>query len=266
MYSLFTGCSFVAGSGFPIGKAQPELWVNLLHAELLKNTKLLNVAEAGKSNAGIFQNTMKELVDRGSDIKYAFVSFTSYPRFEMSTGLELYETRLSLMPNGVVRDYVLNGITYTKEYLTNVRDRLVSIPNDHYETVKLIEYANIIKRFCNKNGTKVFFINAICSWDNNFFTRLDGVSPDQFTEYTKQLINVSQRDDDEIFKLYDKIHDEYNDAGGVWSEHWLNLYNSLREMRVDVNDDGIHPGVQSNKEYAKMLAASLINSKMFNEG
>jgi hypothetical protein len=113
-YTLFTGCSYTHGDGFDLYTNQPELWVNLLHKNnpYLEKTQLLNVAIGGRSNAGIFQDTVWNLVNK--DCKYAFVEWTSVPRYEFSTGLEFYSTRAMFSPNCKQLDHRLNDVTYSK--------------------------------------------------------------------------------------------------------------------------------------------------------
>jgi hypothetical protein len=81
--------------------------------------------------------------------------------------------------------------------------------------------------------------------------------PDQYTKYTQKLLNSNTRDDDEVFKLYHKMHDTFDSEGTINQEHWLNLYNSMRNQRIDVNQDNIHPGIQSNKCYVDQFLERL---------
>ena len=63
------------------------------------------------------------------------------------------------------------------------------------------------------------------------------------------------RADEEVFKLYDKMHDRFK---GLDPADWLNLYGSLRDTRVDLNNDNTHPGVISNGQYVERLSQALI--------
>lgn len=249
-HTLFAGCSYTAGTGFEEGAADPRLWVNILHRDhpVLSKTKLLNVSQGGRSNAGIFADAVYHMLH--SKCSHAFVAWTSVPRYEMDLGLETYSTKQVFLPNGTTRDHHLNTITYTKKYLANIRDRFTTLAHPHYEISELVYYINSLICISEHTKTRLFFINALCPWDQDFFKRLHSTLPDQYTEYTKNLISVDTRDDCEVFKIYAKMHDAYESQGGIHQHKWLNLYSSMKSQLIDTNSDGMHPGEQSNKLYA----------------
>jgi hypothetical protein len=256
--SLFVGCSYTNGTGFELEKQEPGLWVNLMHqnCDALQSTQLVNLGRKARSNAGIFQDAVAGILEH--DAKYVFVAWTSYPRYELSTGLETYETLTLFSPGSKRHSITLNDITYTEDYLNNLNDRFTSLAHPHWEILNILRYINIlVKLAATREDCQIFFINALCYWDENYFEKLTDVLPNFYTTYTQQLINVSNRDDKEIFKLYNKIHTEYQQAGGVHQEKWLNLYKSLRSQRIDVNANGIHPGINSNKLYSETLLDQL---------
>jgi hypothetical protein len=256
--SLFTGCSFTAGNGFELEKDEPALWVNLLHSShpKLNKTQLLNAGVGGNSNADIFKDTVFNLLTQ-PNTKYLFVEWTSVPRYNLSLGLETYVTQASFMPNVTTKTHNLHEITYPAEYLKEINDRFTSLAHDHNEIVTLVYYINSITRLSQLIDCQVFYINGLCPWDTDYFTKLNNVLPTDYSEYTKKLIQTDTRDDIEIFKLYDKIHNEYSSAGGIHGKHWLNLYSSMRGNRIDVNDDGLHPGIKSNQLYYQQFTQAL---------
>jgi hypothetical protein len=245
---LFSGCSYTQGTGFEEANRTPKLWVNLLHQNsTLHNHQLICVAEAGRSNASIFNSTLYELTH--NKIDYAFVQWTSMPRYELQLGLELYSTKVFFIPNAGLFDVNTNEINYSKSYLEKIRDRFVTLVNIHYEILDLVRYVNILIKIAELSNTKIFFINGLCPWDNGYFTQLNNAIPSDYTPFTKTLINVGNRDDEEIFKLYNKIHQEYTEAGTIQESHWLNLYSSMLSTKIDTNNDNVHPGIKSNHSY-----------------
>jgi len=81
--------------------------------------------------------------------------------------------------------------------------------------------------------------------------------PSDLSAYTRDLLNVDNRDDEEIFKLYDKMHDQYQQAGGIQEDKWLNLYSSMHKGRIDRAEDEVHPGIISHKNYVEIFTNKL---------
>jgi hypothetical protein len=256
--TVFTGCSFTAGDGFALTKNEPALWVNLLHSSHLKlnQTQLINAGVGGRSNANIFKDTVFNLLTQ-SDVKYMFVEWTNGPRYALSLGLETYNTHQLFMPNTPMTTHNLHSITYSKQYLKKINDRFTALAHDHYEIVCLLEYIRLINLLCELKECQVFYINGLCPWDNNYFEKLENTLPSEYTNYTKKQLQTSTRDDNEVFELYDKIHHEYQTAGGIHQDLWLNLYSSMRDQRIDFNDDGVHPGIKSNQLYYQQFIQAL---------
>jgi hypothetical protein len=254
-HTLFAGCSFTAGGGFTDGKNHPSLWVNQLHNRLFPHTNKLNIATGGRSNAGIFQDTIKALSTYS--IKYAFVQWTSLIRFNMELGFELHDTYFTMVPHGKLSDHHYHNIKYSAKYLESIRNRLVTLPHDCYEIANLLEYTNSIVKLAEYTNTRVFFINGLVPWDNNFFDKKINVLPDRYTKYTQKILNTATRDNEQSCKLYDKMHDRFSNAGGIHKSTWLNLYESLLHLKVDANNDGIHPGIQSQNRYVELFLNNL---------
>jgi len=249
-YVMFAGCSFTAGSGLHNEKDDTNLWVNKLSSyKELSSLQKINTSCVGNSNDKIFSDAVYNITK--FDVEYAFIQWTSIPRFIIDVGLETYSTKQVFCGNDVLHDHALVDVKYSKKYITKIKNRLFSIIHDHGEILKLIYFVNALTQLGDKVGTKIFFINGLCPWDDKFFEILNNVSvPSQFTTYTQTLIKCNLRDDSESFAIYDKIHSEYNAYGGIQPLHWLNLYNSMILMRVDYGKDNQHPGIKSNDKYA----------------
>jgi hypothetical protein len=256
---LFAGCSYTAGIGFDLEKKDPRLWVNLLHQNSrLKDLELNNCARGGRSNAGIFQDAVFHISQGHTAV--AFVCWTSVPRYEMELGVETYATRAVFFPNGSMIDHNLNDIQYSKAYLERIRDRFTALAHPHHEIVNVICYVNALIRLCQLTGTQIYFINSMCPWDQDYFVKLNNVLPDSYTDFTKKILNVETRNDKEVFEIYNQIHNDYNNYGGIQTTYWLSVYNSLRNQLIDYNNDGMHPGSQSNQLYFNQLV-KLVNQQ-----
>ena len=259
--TLYTGCSYTAGCGWDRERNDPNLWVNILHSSNthLCNTTKINLGVSGASNAEIFYTTVNGILEHQP--KYVFVEWTSYPRYNVLLSLESYQSQQTFIFGAECFDHKLHNISYTKQYLSGIRDRFLSLHHPHQGILQIVEYTNALLKITKLTGTNVFFINGICPWDNNYFDSLDNVLPSQYTEYTQSLLDCETRNDSEIFQLYNKIHSEYQQAGSIQLAHWLNLYQSMRSELIDVNNDGIHPGKQSNIIYSSTISQAF-NSKL----
>lgn len=254
-HTVFAGCSYTVGDGFEARENDSLLWVNQLHDKFFPNTIKTNLGISGASNTRIFHGILKALLS--SPVSYAFVQWTSAPRYEVELGLETYDTQQLFIPSTPCRDHILHDIKYTKKYLETIRDRWVTLPHPWSEILKIVDYTNTIIQLAKLTNTKVFFINGLCPWDKNFFVRKIDVLPDQYTKYTQKLIKVNTRDDNEVLELYNKIHSNFDDIGGINEHLWLNLYESMNRNMIDLNSDNQHPGYKSNIKYYQMFSARL---------
>ena len=254
---LFAGCSITAGTGYALEKQEPGLWVNLLHqnSEHFNSLQLINVSRGGRSNAGIFQDSTWHLCK--DHYRFAVIAWTSMARFEIDLGLETYETRQSFIANCDANDHHLNDITYTKQYLNGIRDRWISLVHPHREIQNLLYYINCLVKLAKLVGTKIFFVNALCPWDKDYFDKKNAILPHETTQFTQKIINLDNRDDEEFFLLYDKIHLDYQTTGGIQESYWLNLYNSLGQEKIDDAPLDRHPGPKSNHNYYLFLNQAL---------
>jgi hypothetical protein len=264
---VFTGCSFTAGNGWiapskddPYANIEckdcPDLWVNLCHQQIdqLKELTLINNSRGGASNTEIFEVTTVAISKHLSNIKYLFVQWTSMPRYNFNIGLELWNTneRLPIRSPATHNVKLSNSNAWNREYLTDLLSRLSVLHHLHPEIVKVVSYSKTISNLCKQFNIKVVFINGMCPWDHNYFIKLTGsnITPENYTPFTKnEILDIDSRNDENIFKLYEKIHNDYDSAGGIDPAEWINLYHSMYQDQLDKNYDNNHPGKQSNQLY-----------------
>ena len=268
---LFAGCSYTAGNGWMDlpeeesikveCKDSPHLWVNICHDKIpqIKDLDLVNLGKGGASNTEIFQNVVRS-ISTISDIDIVFCQWTAYPRYNFNVGFELWDTFESLHDTDLKKhDVNLNrGDHWPREYVNDLLDRLRVIHHPHWEILKIVDYSAILSRLAKQKGFEIFFINGLCSWDENYFIKLENVKPEEYTPFTKkEILNIDTRDDEDIFKLYDLAHEHYQDAGGVNEDQWINLYNPFNQNKIDFNFDKKHPGKQSNLLYYDIIKQKL---------
>ena len=265
---VFTGCSFTAGNGWAVlspgdsekieCKDSPNLWVNLCYNQLqqLKDLDLVNYGVGGSSNAEIFKNTVNAISEYDQNIDIIFCQWTSMPRYRFSIGLEIWNTNEAFSQGSRSKFDVnlSNGTTWSRKYLDDLLDRFLVLQHLHNEIINVVEYSNILQRLAQKFNIKLYFINGLCPWDQGYFTRLHNVLPEEYTPFTKdKILEIKFRSDEDIFKLYTKLHTDYDTAGGVNTGQWINLYNSMLNNKIDVNYDKKHPGILSNRLYFEQI-------------
>jgi hypothetical protein len=240
---LACGCSFTAGTGLEFLKDDPKLWINQLTNKLGYN--LTNIAEAGRNNEWIFVETMLELSKHKYDA--VVIAWSMIPRINIDLGLELWSTQTRLHAD---YDVNTNEKTFNLKWQTSLLDKLLEGYNFHWDFLKLVKYVNILK----SQHKHIYFVNTWGPWSDNFFTKIDIQLPSDLDEFTQDLLNVKTRDDIEIFQLYNMIHKQYNDAGGINSDLWLNLYDTFQKNKLDIaSKTDRHPGYLSNDRYTEML-------------
>jgi hypothetical protein len=85
-------------------------------------------------------------------------------------------------------------------------------------------------------------VNSLGPWSHSYFEHKKIILPSDLDSYTQRLLEVDRRDDNDIFDLYNMIHTQYAEYGGIQEKYWLNLYNSLQNQRVDtVSSADFHP-------------------------
>lgn len=246
--SLVVGCSFAKGYGLQSEQDDPKLWAN----QLLKSvgiTNVNNVSATGVNNDWIFQKALAELVKAKYDV--VLVCWTAIPRFNVKVGLELYNTNTNLNKSP---DVNINTRTFKSKWLQGLYNDLIQLHNDHWDFLNVVKYVNTLLEIQTSRNQQIFFVNSLMPLPDNYFNKRTFDAPSELSELEQQMLSVETRDDDEISKLYDMIHSQYNEYNGIRENKWLNLYQSLRKLQIDntsASDD--HPGYASQDLYAEYL-------------
>ena len=251
---LISGCSFSAGYGMPGKHLDSENWPNLLAKQLGINA-VTNVSKIGSNNHWIFLETVSAMLQDHYDL--ILVQWSTIPRFNFKVGLELYsvDTKLDDDINIVGRE------TIKKEWLMEIKDRLLTIHNDHWDILDLVKYVNIlIELQVRSRQSKIFFVNGLAPWPHGYFDKKEIGIPSDLDPFTHDLLQAEFRDDDEIFQLYNMIHDHYARYGSIQQQHWLNLYQPMSQIQIDtIQPNDAHPGLASQFVFADLFAQQITN-------
>jgi hypothetical protein len=252
---LLSGCSYTKGFGLDLEKNDSNNAYNVFVREYFKNNyNITNVAESGNSNLSIYFSSSTALIEKHYD--YAFVGWTSYPRYNFRLGFETYAFGNRVVFTGMPLDDTVehNGhvLSYNKKWLTEFKDRYFLAHHDHFEVVNLMKYITLLIDLADRVGTKLYFVNNICSWDDTFFDRFTSFLPSELSEKTQKLLDTETRDDAEIFELYNLMHNDFEANGGIRENRWINLYTPFKKL--DIGNDNWHPGPLSHKTFGIYLA------------
>jgi hypothetical protein len=249
---LVAGCSYTSGYAFEDEKNNPVCWANLLGSSL--GYSITNVAKTGANNATIFHETINSLLT--TDFDLVLVQWTIFPRFNMMVGLETYPV-MTMFKDADVN--IVGGECVTGKWLVETGKRLLKLHNDHWDVLNVIKYINVLREIQHSRGKKIFFINGLAPWPTDFFNRRDFYKPSDLDSFTYNILRANDRSDTEVFELYNMIHNQYSEYGGIREDLWLNLYNSFDNIKVDtigVND--LHPGKLSQPVIKDTIYETLI--------
>lgn len=253
---LIVGCSMSAGSGFPQGRDAPEIWPNLLHKRLAPSAELTNLSQTGVNNHWIANETASAIVKQSYDL--VLVAWTNIPKYNIPIGLETYSVHSRLWDTPINLN---NDVTVSIEWLRELGDRLRRYHKDHWDILDLVKYVNMLTYLQGtRRPNSIFFINALGPWPEGYFDRKSFDLPSELDKYTRDMLQVDTRDDDEVHRLYTMIHDQYDQYGGILEDRWLNLYQSFRGLTIDqVTETNKHPGPRSQEFFANVVLSALEN-------
>jgi hypothetical protein len=262
---VFAGCSYTAGHGWHDDAGlsctnHPDLWCNIVAKALGLQAK--NYGQGGGSNRDIFRNTVAAVAEHGSQIDRIIVQWTSMPRYRFELGIEDWPTHETLQNRNRTDDVGLAGLLVPRHKIDSIIDSFLALHNLHYEICDLIAMINTLTKLAGLISAEIYYVNGLCPWDQDYFThRIDTHrQPKDLTKFTQDsILNTESRTDEQIFRLYDRIHDNYTHLGTIQAENWINLYQSFKNLQQDTNLDHQHPGILSNISYANLVLRHFTN-------
>jgi hypothetical protein len=78
----------------------------------------------------------------------------------------------------------------------------------------------------------------------------------KLSKYSKEILEFDGRDDQELDKFFIELNYKIN---RLQHNQWVNIFESLSELQVDVGNDNQHPGPSSHKLYATNIINYLNN-------
>lgn len=238
--------------------AHPALWVNQCHREIKQwqDLELINLARNGANNLWIFEKAVQILAENfgrpeHKRIKYLVIGWAPVGTMQLQVGVETYDTTLYYwLPS--VNNISTNQASYTKKTLRDHVRFYKKINHPHNGILKVVQYVNTLATLAQAQDIGIVFTNMRLPWDTDYFLRQShqGLLPSDFTKFTqKEILFCDNRDDQESIQLYNKIHDEYDQAGGIHEHLWANLYSSF--------SDGEFTGSMTRLEYQDIFTEKI---------
>ena len=268
MKSLIAGASISFGHGLSQEKLDVKLWAN----RLLKNidncdiSDIENVSITGDDNFQIFKKASIKLMKE--DYKSVIVCWQDIPRTNYFFGLETYHTRFAIISSQTPHDIKLvNNICIPKSQLINMQKNIIAHYNHHWDLSNLVFYVNSLIHVAEQKKSKIRFVNYDLPWNSyKFFDKVAWKTPDKLDPFTRYVLQSEVRDDVESNEIYQMIHNDYANLGGIQEKYWLNLYDPLRRKQTDnVSSDDKHPGYQSQDMFTDFLTQCYSESLTINK-
>jgi hypothetical protein len=250
MKTLIVGCSYANGHGLNLEIDDPILWANQLIEHIAPGSQIFNLSCSGKNNHWIFTEACTALTRDEYDT--VLVAWTNQSRLNFEIGLETYTTSTMLNDTNV---NINPGITVSGKHLLSIGNELRKLQNDHWTLLDLVKYVNILyDAQVKQRGKTLLCVNSLLHIPKNYFVEQQFTLPGELSDFHQMMFSADTRDDQEVKELYNLTHQSYRYYGGIRSEVWLNLYQSLHSMKVDwASDIDPHPGKVSQNSFAKYL-------------
>jgi hypothetical protein len=236
MKILVSGCSICAGVGFT--NIEGNLWSTLVN----KAHNIKNVSVGGQSNQTIFNKTCNEILTSEYDL--VIIGWTSLFRLNFNYSYSIYENPVNFnISNRTIKIKEQESFcNYWRKYLTHGRIEL---------TVWLTQIITLSRILKERNIPHIF----LKFFDNFLIDVQKEHWQDTSEEFQTIVLFRDMLPDWEIEKYFNEIKALYVILEKETDDTWTNLKSkSYYDARVDVNEDGSHPGKESHKMYYNKIA------------
>jgi hypothetical protein len=243
--ACFNGCSFTVGEGFE-SPEEKDLYV---YDRLVANSigyNRINIAVPGSSNHRIFIRSVNAIEKGICDI--LFVQWSALSRIWLSPGPEAW---YCAMPSPTVNEYVYrNKVLLKGKEKLNFEITLNLFNHDYNNILELVDYCNILSKLAKQSNVQIVYINGLVPWTRDLVTALTDDLNNSLSLYTKEILDFSSRDDDDIKKNFLNLQQKFSTMD---LSQWVNVFDSLQNNMVDIGTAGHHPGIKSNQWIANKI-------------
>jgi hypothetical protein len=143
---------------------------------------------------------------------------------------------------------------YPKEKVKSFIEQFLFLNCDYQNLLDVLEYCKILQELA-ESKTQLVMLNGILPITQEMQYLQSVTDPAKnFSQYTKELINVDLLPDEDIAKFFTKI---VNGINRLDKSIWPNMFSSFANNIIDYGSDKLHPGTNSHKQYADMIIKHL---------
>ena len=250
--ACFNGCSFTVGEGFFPDQRNEHIYDRLVSRALdLDHT---NIAVEGSGNHEIFMRSADALKQ---DFDILFVQWSALNRIWLYPGPD---SRWFL--NDGHDEFHYREIQLDKKSKKTFENTLLMMNHDYHNICELVDYCSILDRLSEHHGKIVVYINGLVPWTEDIAKPLSTDLYESLSEYTKEILDFDNRDDQEIIQLFGRLQQKFSELD---QSKWVNLFDSFVSDTVDKGPQGHHPGIQSHIIMAEKILSYLSKKQVLDQ-
>lgn len=250
MRVCFTGCSFTAGAGFDEADRDQFIYDRLLSRELGWQSQ--NLAQPGNSNYRIFIQSLEAITSGQFD--WVMTQWSAVNRLWLSPAPNIWHP----VPNKPA-DFHHKNLKISKSNIEFFNDMVLLLNHDYQNILDLVDYSNVLGVMAKQHRITHVNINGLIPWQSDLVLPFGTNLAEEFSHYTKQLLDFSNRPDAELKKLFGVLQKK---VLSLDQSTWVNLFDSFKDNTVDLGPQGHHPGPISHQWMAQRIRAYLIKENM----
>ena len=235
--AAFVGCSMTLGEGF-----EPEDRAGNIYPDLVAKQFMLdhtNLSRSGASNHMIFITASKAI--RSGKYDLVFCQWSGLNRLWLSPAPDAWY----YVTGHGREDYRSRELIIDIKAQNQLADLVLLLNHDYLNIIYLCDYINTLDALAKANSIKLIHINGMLPWQSDLMDPSSNLS-----NYTREILDVDTRDDDEIRKLFQTLQQQF---ATIDQTAWVNLFESFQSITHDQGPQGHHPGPKSHHAMAKQI-------------
>lgn len=239
----FNGCSFTYGEGFSESDRIKYTYPYTISNEY--NTPIENIAIKGSSNYLIFMRSAEAI--QSGRFSAVFTQWSALNRLWLFPGPDT---------SYFTADEISSSYSYREIHLSTQRkktfnDTIRMLNGDYQNLFDLVDYCKILDSLALKNNVQTYYVNGLLPWTPDLFdvSAYDNMEND-FSLYTKQILDFDHRSDAEITHFHHRISKKLKTLN---TKNWINMFSSILSNIVDRTPVNQHPGIKTNEWVANKI-------------